>query len=342
MSLKFAEGFGITRDTVQLGRKWGAVSGAVGTVITGFRDIGLALSTTTGVLTTPAFTDQAEWTFGAALWWSARPASLTAKFELLKAGNPQLAFEFDPVEDGLLFNILVKRGSNLLETVGPFFTRTPAYYEFQATIHTAAGAWEIKRDGVSVGSDTGVNTANEASNDADAVKISLGTGGAIARFGDFVLMDDQGGAMDDFLGPIKVLGIRPESDDANAWIPSTGVDNYVLVDDGAGSPNDADRVTSYTPSDEDFYEYTDLDIPAGVTLYGLILESVCAMESSGSRTLRPKYKNSPSAGSNGTNFLVDSTLFARFYEVWEEEPIATSAWTVAQINDARFGIEVVS
>lgn len=342
MSLKFAEGFGITRDTVQLGRKWSAVSGTIDTVVTGYRDIGLALETTDGVLTSPAFTDQAQWTFGAALWWSTRPSALGAKFELLKAGNPQLAFEFDPLEGGLLFNILVKRGSTLLETVGPFFTRTPAYYEFQATIDTAAGTWEIKQDGVSIASDTGVNTANEASNDADAIKITLASTGANMRFGDFVLMDDQGGAMDDFLGPIKVLGIRPESDDANAWIPSTGVDNFALVDDAAGAPNDGDRVTSYTPSDEDFYEYTDLDIPAGVTLYGVILESVCAMESSGSRTLRPKYKNSPSAESNGSNFVVNSTLFARFSEVWEEEPIAASAWTVTQINDARFGIEVVS
>jgi hypothetical protein len=342
MSLKFAEGFGINRGSVQLGRKWATASGSLSAAVAGYKDVGIAIASTNATLKTPAFTDQAQWTFGAAIWWATRTASVGSKITLLRGGAEQCSFHFDFSEDGNIFNILVKRGSTLLDTVGPFFTREPAYYEFQVTAHTTTGAWEIKREGVSVGSDTGVNTADTGSNNADQIEIVFDSAGATMRFGDFVLMDDQGGAMDDFIGPMKVLAIRPEGDSACAWTPSTGVDNYALVDDVPGTPEDSNRVSSYTPTEEDIYTYEDLSIPSGVTLKGVILESVSAMESSGTRTIRAVYENAATAQSNGSNEAKTTTVWGWHSQVWEQEPILASAWTVALVNAAKFGIEVVS
>lgn len=344
MSLHFAEGFGMNLGATQLGRKWQTASGTVDTRVTGYREHGHALSSTNATLRTPDFTQQNTWTFGCSMWWASRAASVGTKIEFLKAGVAQLAFEFEFAEDGNIFNILVKRGSTTLETVGPFFTREKAYFEFQATIRTSTnGAWEIVREGVSQDSDTGVNTADVGSDGCDGFKITFDSAGATFRCGDIYVLDDQGAIRNDFLGPVKVLSVRPSADGADSdWTPSTGSDHYALVDDPVGAPADSDRITSFTASDIDLFAFDDLSLPTGITILGVVLESVASMVSSGTRTLRPKYRNAGDTRSNGTNFVLNTTAWAWFSQVWEQDPIAASNWTKALVDAAQFGVEVVS
>ena len=344
MSLIFAESFGVNLDTVQLGRKWQTASGVVSSRVTGYREHGFALSSTNATLRTPDFTEQNTWVIGCAMWWAVRAASVGTKIEFLKAGADQLTFEFVMAEDGNVFSILVKRGSTTLDTVGPFFSREKAYFEFGATIRTGVnGAWEIKRDGVSQGSDTGVNTAEEASDGCDGFKITFDAAGATFRCGDIYIVDDQGAIRNDFLGPVKVLPIRPTSDGADSdWNPSTGSDHYALVDDAVGTPDDNSRITSFTPGDVDLFGYGDLSLPTGITILGVIVESIAKMESSGTRTLRAKYRNAGDTRSNGASFVASTTAWAWFAHVWEQDPIAASDWTKTLVDAAQFGAEVVS
>ena len=344
MSLIFAEGFGMNLGATQLGRKFTTASGTVDTRVTGYKDHGYALSSTNATLRTPDFTQQNTWVLGCALWWATRTASVGSKIEFLLAGAAQLTFEVVFDEDGNTFTIDVKRGSTTLDTVGPFFAREPAYYEFKATVRTLTnGSWEIKRDGVSAGSGSATNTADQGSDGCDGFKVTFDSPGATMRFVDLYIVDDQGAIRNDYLGPTKVLSLRPSADGADSdWAPSSGSDHYALVDDPANNPSDTTRVTSFTANDIDLYAYEDLDLPSGITVLGVVVESVVSMEASGSRTLRAKYRNAGDTRSNGSNETVSTTAWQWIAQIWEQDPIAASDWTKALVDAAQFGIEVVS
>lgn len=338
MSLIFAEGFAVNKGATQLGRKWTTASGTVDTTGSGYEG-GIALQSTNATLITPEFTEQAEWVLGFSLGFVSRVASVSTKITFRRnSGAEQVALHVTMDEDGNVFYLDLKRDTTLIESMGPFFSRDVTYFEFKCDFHPTTGSYELKANGVSIASDTGVNTANTTAAGMDSVKFEFSSAGGTAKIGDIYLLDDQG-TLVDFLDPVRVIGIRPTADGAESdWAPSTGSDHYALVDDAAGTPDDNSRVTSYTASDEDLYEFGDLSIPAGTTIHGVILESVVRMEASGTKTVTARYRESGGSKDSGESAVLASTAWEWFSSVWEEEPIATTPWTVALVDAAQFGI----
>ena len=82
----------------------------------------------------------------------------------------------------------------------------------------------------------------------------------------------------------------------------------------------------------------------GGTIYGVQVTTTARMDSSGSRTVQPRFreKDGTPGEANGTAFTVDSTDWDLFTEVFEDNPVVTGAWTLAQLNAGQWGVRLNS
>lgn len=98
------------------------------------------------------------------------------------------------------------------------------------------------------------------------------TGGNRFAFDDVYCMEIDGVEHTEPLGPCRVLAMRPSGDAVpNDWTPSTGSDNYALVDDT--DVDETDYVDATTTGDDDHYDLTPLE---GVSVvHGVRFDVAC-------------------------------------------------------------------
>jgi hypothetical protein len=98
------------------------------------------------------------------------------------------------------------------------------------------------------------------------------TGGSRFAFDDLYAMEIDGVEHTAPLGACRVLAMRPSGDAVpNDWTPSTGSDNYALVDDT--DVDETDYVDATATGDDDHYDLTPLD---GVsTVHGVRFDVAC-------------------------------------------------------------------
>lgn len=98
------------------------------------------------------------------------------------------------------------------------------------------------------------------------------TGGTNVAFDDVYCMEIDGVEHTAPLGACRVLAMRPSADAVpNDWTPSTGSDNYALVDDT--DVDETDYVDATTSGDDDHYDLTPLE---GVSVvHGVRFDVAC-------------------------------------------------------------------
>lgn len=155
--------------------------------------------------------------------------------------------------------ILIHRGDGvLLGSSAPnvFVVGTWHYLEVSGTIDDLAGAVRIKVDGVTIMDLTGLDTRNGSPTTIDAIRLVPNPGAATPRsqfvFDDLYMVDAFA-----TLGERRVETVRPIADTADKdFVPSTGTDNFAMVDDVTA--NLADYVQGSVVGDLDLYEFGDL------------------------------------------------------------------------------------
>ena len=307
----------------------------------------MASSANTGstLLTTVASSPASEIVVGFAVKVTAAP-SATGKFgaTLTRGGTAQVTLRV--VESGTDEWVLELRtggaSGTVLETQSTSAQHVGSWYyvELKVTTDASTGDYSVKVNGTEVMSDTSVNTAGSGSAGADGVQWRLSTSGLLD---DCYVCDTAGSVNNDFLGAIVVEGLLPNANgNQNDWTPSTGGSNYTCVDeDGTGSLA-SDRVTSSTVGDIDLYNYDALSFITGSpTFVGLQVETIASMATSGTRDLQHRVRSGGSEAT-GTAFSLSGGAQALNSEVFEENPVSTSAWTVATINAVEVGVEVAA
>jgi hypothetical protein len=149
---------------------------------------------------------------------------------------------------------------------------------------------------------------------------------------------------------IFVDGLVPRLDgDDTDWNTSAGADHAALVNEVmpsalVASTFDPERITSETIADYDRWYMQGLDaiknIPTGTTVYGVSVETTASMEASGTRDLRPVFKDTTAAVSEGTVFAVLGTSWDTNVQIWETNPATAATWSVALIDAGQFGVKV--
>lgn len=344
MALLWLEGFETFKSDDWLDLRYTRTGNGVSSVAGRYGGNAAGADANAGTQLARTVLDTADGTLTIGFWLrlSAAPTAV-GKFGLsiLLAGSPQLTLR--AIESGEHEWKLELRHGGQVGTVIETQTGTAQFVgkwhfvEIQATLHTSTGAYEVRVDGTNVMSDTGLDTAGTASNDADGIQIRLGTSGGLD---DLYVLDDTGTANNDFLGPIAIEGRRPNANgNQNDWTPTSG-DNYTNVDEDGLLTLGTDRVSSHTIGEVDLYGFQDLlRVNGSPTFIGVVLASVLAMEASGSRDVNHITRSGGSEDSADAA-TVTGGVQTHHHDVFEVNPVSTAAWTVATLNAAEFGVEI--
>lgn len=369
MTLRFASSMGEIHQPAQMDRYWASSLGLSGGLSLGLMS-DLALNDASATILTPTFTLQNTWIMQGAFKNSdflsgANPQNAGLYF--FKGGAEQLSMVIVPavasggLSDGYMYGIEVRRGAVVLAASDPiFFSQEWTVFQFKATLNTGVlGSFEVKASRrenetqeafTSIVSGVATNTADTGVAGGDQVEINYDVKGGNAIWDHFWVMDDQGAVNNDF--PNKLLmvhGMVPDADGAqDDWIPQGGQGTgFQTVDDPANSlSDDIGRQIAENIGDIFLTAFPDPGvghpISSAANIAGVIFTHVSAMENSGTLTVRPIYRNAGDVRAEGADQALAGTAYAGYFEVFEEDPVALAAWTVAQVKAMQWGLKVQS
>ena len=232
--------------------------------------------------------------------------------------------------DGTAFPIaILATGSTLIGTGWH-------YIEFKATIG-ATGSYEVRVDGLTYLSGSGVNTQQSANARANRVQIGLNSLGISVD--DVYICDGTGTANNNFLGDVRVQALMPSADgDLSQLTPSTGTTHYNLVDE-VPPDGDTSYVSGATAGNVDLYQLGDVAAVSG-SILGVAVYSFARKDDAGTRTIANVIKTGGVEYDGPAQAL--SMSYTYFTEHWETNPATGLPWTIADVNALQAGVKVVA
>ena len=232
-------------------------------------------------------------------------------------------------------NIQVCRGTTVLATTSALGLVIGTWYfiEFKV-VCGATGSFELRVNGTTVASGTGVNTQAGSHAYHDRVRFF---GGAYANpcTDDFYVLDGAGSVNNTFLGNNKIVAVLPNTDgDANAWT-ATGTPHAAQVGDDPPD-DDATYVQDNASGDKELWHYAAFSSLG--TVHGIQVSNDARLTDIGSINLKTLAK-SASVESDGAEQAVTAPTYATFMRIMETDP-SGSPWTQATLNAAQFGVAV--
>lgn len=169
----------------------------------------------------------------------------------------------------------IRSGATQLATVpGVIIPPEITHVEIKVYSHTTEGTLEIKINGVSVASLTGINTGG-----ADITQMRFYSG-----YGNHDVSWDNIFVADDWQGELISVLCSPAGDTQAQFTPLAGTDNFAMVDE-SGQDGDITYVASSTAGTQDLYGFS--AVPAGQLVKGVSLVTVARKEGGGLRKLQP-------------------------------------------------------
>ena len=256
-----------------------------------------------------------------------------ALFELRDGSTQQLYVFIDTAA-----KLRIYRGGGVLLATSddPLPIATWSYVEFKATIDNAAGAYELRVNGLPWLTASGVDTQNSAN--AFANYACLGISGANdgnVYYDDFYLCDTSGAANNDFLGDVRIDVLVPNGPGTyQDWEPSPGTDHAALVDET--SPNTTDYLTGATPGARETLMLGDL--PAQGSVVAVQVCNYLAKTDAGAAKTRNLIRSGTTDAYGPEAAL--STSYVYSLSVHETDPATGSAWSTAAVDALEVGVEV--
>ena len=238
------------------------------------------------------------------------------------------------------------RGDNTLLGVSsmPLVAGLQQFVEVKFKISNTVGTVEVRFNGATVLSLTNQDTQTTATSTWNTIRMSCGAsgGGRSCIFDDTYVCDGVAGpvggpTVNDFLGPVRAVGLFPTGAGASTDLtPSTGA-NWQNVDD-ASQDGDTTYNTAVTPGDHDTYTMGNLGITGNVIAVqtNLMVRSAGA----GAETVAPMLRVN-SIDYPGTAVGI-STSYVDKREIFVVSPDTAVAWTVSEIDGTEFGPKLVT
>ena len=344
MALQFIDGF----DSVD-------VSGSSGTAFENhlklkYNNVDVNYSTTSSVLVTGRFGGTAlHWLKDYSGLWldvaiSGSPSELVIGFAYrtptyqggndivtLRNASAQEISELSIDYHGYLY--VNRSTTSIARASKPLKPETWYYIEWKIKPDNSAGATEVRVNGVSVCSATGVDTEYYA---APVTHVRFQAQDPNSYLDDIYICDTTGSVNNNFLGPCMVESLLPSADTTDAdFDTSTGTDHYALVDEVP-----CDYETSYVESDttgnKDIWDYENLSDIDGSVFGVYVWTYACA--TTGSFDLKTVADDGTTEDTDGGT-TVDSTSYVGSLRMLDQTP-SSNSWTVTRVNGSSFGVEV--
>lgn len=315
--------------TASLAQKYGAVGGAVSVVAGAGRNGTAGMRTTassnSGNLTSPVLGNQATLYAEVAV----RTAALgnITFLQFLQAGALQVDAQMTSTGE-----LAVSRGGTVLATTSGLGLAANTFYHIglMATIHDTLGVYELRVNGVTKLSATGVDTNSSGSAWADQVRLR-GFGGLGADYDDLIVSTDG------WCGDCRVVAVFPAgAGNYSQWTPSAG-SGWQCVDEAA--PNgDTDYVSSATAGQRNSYDFAALGLTGAIKA----VQHVTSLRKDdvGARTVK-QFARIGGTDYDGADAAVLDT-YAMQRRVMSVNPATGADWTVAALDASEFGTLLVS
>lgn len=205
--------------------------------------------------------------------------------------------------------------------------------EFACSISDTTGTVTVAVDGVTVLNLTNQNTRNGTPTTINGVIL----GGCDGGFNTPNLIDDL--YLKDtlnLLGPMRIETLRPNADTAQKqWTPSTGADNYGVVDETLMSSTD--YVSTDTVGNFDLYDFGNLSSsPSSIAAVEVVVAA--AKDDIGVRGLAISVKSGASTSDGANNTL--SSSYVAYSRILETDPNTSDAWSSSAVNALQAGAKV--
>jgi len=212
------------------------------------------------------------------------------------------------------------------------------YLEIAADVNAASSNIIVRIDGSEILNVTG---GTDQSGDVETIILGSGNHPATTTWDDTVLMDDQGSQNNGFLGPRRIVTLRPNATGNSAdWSTTGSSTNYENVDEAPGPNGDTDYNSSGTSGDLDLFGHEDISL--SVAEVNAVQVQVKGKNASGTgQTVAPTVR-SGTATSNGTSTQISSSSYTAIRAVFETDPDTGSAWTKTGVNNMEAGYDNVT
>lgn len=275
---------------------------------------------------------------GFGTWWTL--------IQVMDGNNEQIRVEFT-VDSSSRIQFRIKRGSTVMGTTTN--TWNFGYWlrlEFYCLLDTTGsdGTVELKVNGTSQLFIDHTQTRAQASLIWNQVQFNWSNGNNLLWGGDnLYVLDNSGGANNTYLGECHIAGVSPNGNgNRNQWDtgPTQGQPNHYTYVNELNIDDDATFLQVLTTSDGlvELFTWTALGAPIRDTLYGMLLEYDLRMDTGGDLFFTPWFRNGSATEVGGTK--VHQTTFSdyvRYFELYENDPTISSAWTVSNWNSMQVG-----
>lgn len=238
-----------------------------------------------------------------------------------------------------------------VERDGAFLGDTPAGTLYENTWHYLethivigdSGSIEVKIDGSVVIDLPTVDTRNGGDGVVDTLLFSFGNGLVQALLDDVWLLDTTGTApQNTYLGDVHIDTIVPDGDGFSSGFdttfPASPTTHYTKVDETPDT-GDTDYNETTTVNDIDLFDYAAVPtITGGSTVISVKAGAIVKKADTGGSQMRFVARPT-STTHNGATTHTLSTDYRYKFELWDDDPQASAAWTDSTINAGEFGVE---
>jgi hypothetical protein len=268
-------------------------------------------------------------------------------FPSLPSGVLPINFSFRDLDNDEHFRIVttttgaisVVHSSGQLAISNPVITAAGWHYiEAKGVFDDAAGAVEVRVNGVTVIDIAGVDTVDTVNPLCAQVAFVDGNFSPEWWMDDLVIWDDQGDNNNDFLGDRAVRMLLPDQDTVQSdWVRNAGDTDFDAIDDLV--PDDD---TTYIEAESgDISEFEFEGLPADVTIVSaLVVLSRLRKTDAGACNVQQSLLSSdvgsppaPAVAAGADRPITEEYTY--WFDVIETDPATGAAWAPASVNAAR-------
>lgn len=227
---------------------------------------------------------------------------------------------------------------------GPDLIRDQTFYfiELKTTIHASNGSAEVRVNGATVISVSGVDTLSADVGGATPTAIRFyGNDNESRDIDDLYVCDSTGSTNNDFLGPCRVEWIKPSDVGTHTgdWTEVGAASEWEAVRDASGPDDDATYITSSTAGDQHTSNMSSTSLPSG-TIYGVQTLLQVRTTDTGFRGIKPIVLSGGTEQLGTESF--PSVDYRYHHQIFEEDPDTSAQWTISGVNAVEIGVEVTS
>jgi len=213
------------------------------------------------------------------------------------------------------------------------------YVEFKVVCDSVNGSYELRVNGQTVLSDTGIDTqVNEPYHDQVFIRGTYIDTTKTPWIDDYYICDSTGTKQNDFIGQQRILPIFPNADTTDIdWTPSAVVDHYTLVDE-VDPEGDGEYVEDTVTDNEDIYGYENIAELDNEIAAVCLCTDVCVTDGT-------PYDLKTVVKSGGVKYdsaadTIDSTDYVTDLRLMADDPNTAVAWIQSGVNSVEMGIKV--